>query len=85
MLLHSYTFPKHEQMIGNLATEMGFSVALSSSLQPMIKVVPRGMSATADAYLTPIIKGYLDSISANFRGGLDSQNTRCEFMQSDGA
>ncbi|EGC42379.1 5-oxoprolinase [Histoplasma capsulatum var. duboisii H88] len=84
MLLHSYTFPEHEKLIGQAASEMGFSVAISSELQPMIKAVPRGMSATADAYLTPIIKEYVDSISSNFIGGLASGSTRCEFMQSDG-
>jgi 5-oxoprolinase (ATP-hydrolysing) len=84
VLLHSYTFPEHESLIGEAAIRMGFSVALSSALQPMIKMVPRGMSATADAYLTPVIKAYIDSISANFKGGLGAKGTRCEFMQSDG-
>ncbi|KAG9841318.1 hydantoinase B/oxoprolinase, partial [Aureobasidium melanogenum] len=84
VLLHSYAYPAHENLVGNLAVSMGFSVSLSSALQPMIKAVPRGMSATADAYLTPVIKQYISSISENFRGGLGAQNTRCEFMQSDG-
>lgn len=84
VFLHSYAYPAHENLVGNLAIAMGFSVSLSSALQPMIKAVPRGMSATADAYLTPVIKQYISSISENFRGGLGAQNTRCEFMQSDG-
>lgn len=84
VLLHSYTYPHHENMIGNAAVAMGFSVALSSALQPMIKAVPRGMSATVDAYLTPVLKKYLDSISSNFIGGLSSKSSRVEFMQSDG-
>ncbi|KAF1344993.1 5-oxoprolinase [Delphinella strobiligena] len=84
VFLHSYAYPEHENLVGSLAVQMGFSVALSSALQPMIKAVPRGMSATADAYLTPVIKQYINSISSSFRGGLASQNTRCEFMQSDG-
>lgn len=84
VLLHSYTYPHHENLIGDAAVAMGFSVALSSAIQPMIKVVPRGMSATADAYLTPVLKEYLDSISSNFKGGLASKSTRVEFMQSDG-
>ena len=84
-LLHSYAFPDHEHRIGGLAVSMGFSVVLSSSLQPMIKVVPRGMSASADAYLTPVIKAYIDSLSANFEAGLGSTpGCRVEFMQSDG-
>lgn len=56
VLLHSYAYPAHELQVGQLALEMGFSVALSSKLQPMIKAVPRGMSAAADAYLTPSSK-----------------------------
>lgn len=84
-LLHSYAYPEHERQIGELAQEMGFSVTLSSNLQPMIKIVPRGMSAAADAYLTPVIKTYIDSISSSFEGGLESQQKcRFEFMQSDG-
>ncbi|KAJ5308576.1 hypothetical protein N7508_003955 [Penicillium antarcticum] len=84
-LLHSFAYPEHERQIGELAQQMGFSVTLSSKLQPMIKIVPRGMSAAADAYLTPVIKTYIDSISASFDGGLESQHDcRFEFMQSDG-
>ncbi|KAK5330161.1 hypothetical protein LTR20_000579 [Exophiala xenobiotica] len=83
--VHSYAYPEHELRVGELAMSMGFSVALSSKLQPMVKVVPRGMSASADAYLTPVIKSYVDSIDSNFEGGLDnSHGCRFEFMQSDG-
>jgi 5-oxoprolinase (ATP-hydrolysing) len=84
-LVHSFAYPEHERQIGELAEQMGFSVTLSSKLQPMIKIVPRGMSAAADAYLTPVIKTYIDSISASFEGGLEKQQEcRFEFMQSDG-
>ncbi|OQD72560.1 hypothetical protein PENDEC_c020G01208 [Penicillium decumbens] len=84
-LVHSFAYPEHEHQIGELAEQMGFSVTLSSKLQPMIKIVPRGMSAAADAYLTPVIKTYIDSISASFEGGLETQQEcRFEFMQSDG-
>ena len=84
-LVNSFAFPEHELRIGQIAGSLGFSVSLSSSLQPMIKVVPRGMSATADAYLTPVIKSYIDSLSKSFVGGLHgSHGCRIEFMQSDG-
>ncbi|TPX14762.1 uncharacterized protein E0L32_005157 [Thyridium curvatum] len=84
VFIHSYAYPEHELSVGKLAADMGFSVTLSSAVQPMINAVPRGMSAMADAYLTPVIKLYIDSISANFRGGFESHDTRIEFMQSDG-
>lgn len=84
-LVHSFAYPEHERQIGKIAQQMGFSVTLSSKLQPMIKIVPRGMSAAADAYLTPVIKTYIDSISSSFEGGLEKQEQcRFEFMQSDG-
>ncbi|KAL1886938.1 hypothetical protein Cpir12675_006834 [Ceratocystis pirilliformis] len=84
VLLHSYVYPEHERLVGEMARSMGFMVVESAALQPMIKAVPRGMSATADAYLTPIINSYINSISDNFVGGLGSSGSRCEFMQSDG-
>lgn len=84
VFVHSYAYPEHELQVGRLATEMGFSVTLSSAVQPMINVVPRGMSAMADAYLTPVIQEYISSIESNFAGGFSSKDTRIEFMQSDG-
>lgn len=82
--IHSYAYPDHELQVGRIALEMGFSVTLSAEVQSMIKIVPRGTSAVVDAYLTPIIRQYIESISANFRGGFSSAATRIEFMQSDG-
>ncbi|KAL1607859.1 hypothetical protein SLS60_002797 [Paraconiothyrium brasiliense] len=82
---HSYAYPHHEARAGELALKAGFThVSLSSQVAAnMIKMVPRGSSATADAYLTPEIKKYLAGFQKGFEGGhLD--DVRCEFMQSDG-
>ncbi|EEP76047.1 5-oxoprolinase [Uncinocarpus reesii 1704] len=93
-LIHGYTFPDHEALVGKVAREIGFThVSLSHELMPMIKLVPRATSACADAYLTPTIKKYISSFQAGFAGGLGVQSVkessaseaaRCEFMQSDG-
>ncbi len=93
-LMHGYTYPDHEALIGRLAREIGFAhVSLSHELMPMIKLVPRATSACADAYLTPAIKKYISGFQAGFEGGLGtesvkqekgSRGARCEFMQSDG-
>lgn len=93
-LMHGYTFPDHEVLVGRLASEVGFQhVSLSHQLMPMIKLVPRATSACADAYLTPTIKRYISGFQAGFEGGLGSESVkrqegargaRCEFMQSDG-
>jgi 5-oxoprolinase (ATP-hydrolysing) len=80
VLAHSYTFPEHELLVGKVASSLGFEhVSLSSQLLPMIKMVPRGASATADAYLTPILRAYLDGFFSGF-----AQRPRVEFMSSDG-
>ena len=52
----------------------------------MIKLVPRGTSCTADAYLTPCIQKYLNSFFAGFDDGmkLEKSRVKVEFMQSDG-
>ncbi|EXJ60174.1 5-oxoprolinase (ATP-hydrolysing) [Cladophialophora yegresii CBS 114405] len=93
-LMHGYTFPDHEALVGKLAHEIGFQhVSLSHALMPMIKLVPRATSACADAYLTPAIKKYIAGFQAGFEGGLGTESVkkeegekgaRCEFMQSDG-
>ena len=83
-LMHSYTYPQHEQIVGQLASEIGFTqISLSSVLMPMVKIVPRGHSANADAYLTPKIKEYINGFQSGFVD-LYNSGARCEFMQSDG-
>lgn len=80
--LHSYTYPDHEILVGKIAQEMGFKhVSLSCQTSPMIKFLPRAHSSVADAYLTPVIKEYLDNI---FNGLTNWENTSIQFMQSDG-
>eukprot|EP00271_Cylindrocystis_brebissonii_P000778 TRINITY_DN1098_c0_g3_i1.p1 TRINITY_DN1098_c0_g3~~TRINITY_DN1098_c0_g3_i1.p1 ORF type:complete len:1345 (+),score=297.98 TRINITY_DN1098_c0_g3_i1:213-4247(+) len=82
-LLHSYTFPQHEQAVAKLAQEMGFKqVSVSSALMPMVRIVPRGHTAVVDAYLTPVIKEYLNTFLKGFDAGLP--NVAVSFMQSDG-
>lgn len=93
-LVHGYTFPDHEALVGQIAHKIGFEhVSLSHELMPMIKLVPRATSACADAYLTPAIKKYIAGFQAGFEGGLGTESVkrekgtkgaRCEFMQSDG-
>lgn len=76
---------EHELEIERITAEIGFShISLSSQLFPMIKMTSRGASATADAYLTLVIKRYIEGFRAGFEGGLQSDDTRCQLMQSDG-
>jgi len=64
-LLHSHRNAEHERMIGRLAKERGFkNVSLSSQLNPLPKIVSRGDTTVVDAYLTPILRNYLQRIAA---------------------
>lgn len=83
VLMHSYMHKDHELAIGKLASELGFShVSLSHQVMPMVRIVSRGYTACADAYLTPHIKKYVQGFVAGFKDNLKGVNVL--FMQSDG-
>jgi 5-oxoprolinase (ATP-hydrolysing) len=83
VFMHSYTFAQHEQTVRSIATSMGFQqISLSSDVMPMVRIVPRGCTTIVDAYLTPIIKRYLESFSLGFDANF--ANLQVSFMQSDG-
>ncbi|KAI9020814.1 Hydantoinase B/oxoprolinase-domain-containing protein [Phycomyces nitens] len=84
-LMHAYTFPDHEKTVGLIAKSIGFThISLSSDIMPMVKIVPRGTSAVADAYLTPCIQGYIKGFVSGFDDGFENGSTKLQFMQSDG-
>lgn len=77
--LHSYLYPAHEQQIGALAAQLGFGqVSLSSEVSPLMKLVPRGDTTVVDAYLSPVLRRYVDRVAAQLRG------VRLMFLQSNG-
>ena len=77
--LHGYRFPAHEQRIGQIARGIGFTqVSLSGETSPLMKLVPRGDTTVADAYLSPILGRYVDRVTDELRG------VRLQFMQSSG-
>ncbi|CZR56840.1 probable oxoprolinase [Phialocephala subalpina] len=86
-LMHSYAYPEHETKIAEIAKEMGFNVSVSCQLQPMVKIVPRAQSATADAYLSPIIQRYLEGFAKGFLGEFRDEKSSKKLLlsQSDGS
>lgn len=87
VLAHSYLHPAHEAQVAEIARGMGFdNVSVSSDLYAKIGFIARGQSATADAYLTPEVRRYLNGFAKGFKGKLESDTgCRVSFMQSDGA
>jgi 5-oxoprolinase (ATP-hydrolysing) len=84
VLKHSAIFPDHEEVVGKLAESLGFTqISLSSKVMPMVKMVPRGFTAAADAYLTPHIMKYIQTFQSGFDSGLITK-VPVYFMQSDG-
>lgn len=83
-LMHAYVYPEHEKMIGEIAESMGCfeQISLSHQVMPMVKLVSRGHTTAAAAYLTPKITAYLNGFTAGFDEGL--KDVPLTFMRSDG-
>ncbi len=80
--MHSYRNPEHERKLGEMAVQQGFEqVSLSHECSPLIKLVARGDTTVADAYLTPILRRYVNQVRAAL--GADKVD-RLMFMQSNG-
>ncbi|RMD59975.1 MAG: 5-oxoprolinase, partial [Nitrospirae bacterium] len=83
VLMHAYTFPRHEKIIGRIAKDIGFKqISLSHEVMPNVKIVQRGDTTTVDAYLTPHITRYIESFRSKFIDGL--RDCKVFFMQSYG-
>ncbi|MEA5452977.1 hydantoinase B/oxoprolinase family protein [Leptolyngbya sp. CCNP1308] len=65
VLMHGYRYPAHELRLGELARQVGFSqVSISHQVSPLIKLVSRGDTTVVDAYLSPILRRYVDRVAA---------------------
>ena len=77
--MHGYRYPAHEARIGEIAREAGFTqVSLSHATTPLMKLVSRGDTTVVDAYLSPVLARYVDSVTGELPG------VRVQFMQSHG-
>jgi 5-oxoprolinase (ATP-hydrolysing) len=79
VFLHGYRYPLHEARVAALAREAGFEqVSASHGVSPLMKVVSRGDTTVVDAYLSPILRRYVDQVARELPGA------RLLFMQSNG-
>jgi 5-oxoprolinase (ATP-hydrolysing) len=85
VLMHGYRYPAHEQALATLAREIGFpQVSVSHEVSPLMKLVSRGDTTVVDAYLSPILRRYVDQFERELTGGRGDSDTRLQFMQSNG-
>ena len=67
--LHGYRYPEHERRLGRIARRAGFTqVSLSHGTTPLMKLVSRGDTTVADAYLSPILDSYVAQVSGELEG-----------------
>ncbi|MCC0178710.1 hydantoinase/oxoprolinase family protein [Waterburya agarophytonicola K14] len=89
VLLHSYRYPSHELQVAQIAREIGFrQISISHQVSPLIKFISRGDTTVVDAYLSPILRRYVEQFSHNLgdRKSTIKQQApiKLMFMQSNG-
>ena len=79
VFMHGYRYTEHEQAAARIAREVGFTqISTSHATSPMMKFVSRGDTTVVDAYLSPILRRYVEQVAAEMPG------VRLFFMQSSG-
>jgi 5-oxoprolinase (ATP-hydrolysing) len=79
VFMHGWRFTAHEQAAARLARTIGFTqVSASHEVSPLMKLVGRGDTTVVDAYLSPILRRYVDQVASQMPG------VRLFFMQSSG-
>jgi 5-oxoprolinase (ATP-hydrolysing) len=86
VLMHGYRYSDHEQQIASLAKAIGFTqVSVSHVVSPLMKLVSRGDTTVVDAYLSPILRRYVDQVAQQLAGSEPVKNpVQLMFMQSNG-
>ncbi len=79
VFMHGDRYPLHEQQVAQLAQEIGFTqISVSHQVSPLMKLVSRGDTTVVDAYLTPILRRYVNQVASKLPG------VKLMFMKSDG-
>ncbi|MGE5564040.1 MAG: hydantoinase B/oxoprolinase family protein [Bacillota bacterium] len=80
VLMHGWRHNAHEARLAEIARELGFTqVSVSHEVAPLIKLIGRGDTTVVDAYLSPVLRRYVDRVAAGLPDGTD-----LHFMQSNG-
>ena len=79
VFMHGYRYTAHEAAVARIAREIGYTqVSTSHQTSPMMKLVARGDTTVVDAYLSPILRRYVDQVASELPG------VHLQFMQSSG-
>ena len=83
VFMHAYAYPQHEKQVAEIAARIGFQqISVSHQVSPLMKLVGRGDTTVVDAYLSPILRRYVDHVASE----LDVADSDCKlmFMMSSG-
>ena len=81
--MHGYRHTDHEAQVAAVARELGFGqVSVSHEVSPLMKLVSRGDTTVVDAYLSPVLRRYVEQVDAQLRP--DDTGPQLLFMQSNG-
>ncbi|MFC3457715.1 hydantoinase B/oxoprolinase family protein [Massilia haematophila] len=79
VFMHGYRYTAHEAAVARIARAIGYTqVSTSHETSPMMKLVARGDTTVVDAYLSPILRRYVDQVASELPG------VNLQFMQSSG-
>ncbi len=80
VLMHGYRFAAHEERVARIAREIGFTqVSASHEVSALIKLIGRGDTTVADAYLSPVLNAYVEGLRDSL-----GRHVPLFFMQSAG-
>ncbi|MEJ2114592.1 MAG: hydantoinase/oxoprolinase family protein, partial [Gammaproteobacteria bacterium] len=84
VLMHGYRYHEHEKRLAKLAREIGFTqISVSHEVSPLMKLVSRGDTTVIDAYLSPILRRYVNMVASELEGQCE-QTSKLMFMKSNG-
>ncbi|MDH5343519.1 MAG: 5-oxoprolinase, partial [Betaproteobacteria bacterium] len=79
VFMHGYRYDAHERAAAEIARAVGYTqISVSHQVSPLMKIVARGDTTVVDAYLSPILRRYVDRVAAQMPG------VQLFFMQSSG-
>ena len=84
VFMHAWKYPEHEARVAEIAQKVGFpQISVSHEISPLMKLVGRGDTTVVDAYLSPILRRYVEQVAGEL-GGTDGASPRLMFMMSSG-
>ena len=87
IFMHSYRYPDHEKQVAKIAEKIGFTqISVSHQVSPLMKLISRGDTTVVDAYISPILRRYVNQVSSQLNSNKfdEESSIKMMFMQSNG-